>query len=197
MKVLHIENTAGVGWQIASAQRRLGHQAAVLETWRGKISFPHDLENYYEGWTIPFKMLRTLGIARDFDVIHLHGGIASKRIDVSAIKRLLRKPLIVHYHGSESRMGYGLHKQKLIDAKIVATPDLLQYHPDATYIPIPLEPIQYHFELKGRVKVVHAPTNRELKGTDLILKAVEEAKAQGVDFDFELVEGVTHEEMLS
>lgn len=196
MRILHIENTAGVAWQIAQGQRALGHQAEVLETYRGWIRFGHDHENYYEGPVIPIKMLRTLLLARQFDIIHVHAGIAFKRIDIPAIKRLLRKPLVVHYHGSETRMGYGMHYQDLADAKIVATPDLLQWHPGATYVPIPQASLEYHQEFDGRLKVLHSPTNRRLKGTDLILEAIDRAKEEGVPFDFTLVEGASHEELL-
>ena len=196
MRILHIENTAGVGWQIAQGQRMLGHEVTVLETYRCKIQFQHDVTNFYEGPLIPLKMLRTLMLSRHFDVVHLHAGIAFKRIDLTAIKRIMRKPLVVHFHGSETRMGYGLHRPQLIDAKIVATPDLLQYHPGATYVPIPQEPLPYHYEFNGRVKVIHAPTNRKLKGTDLILKAIEQARSEGLDFDFELIDLIPHDQML-
>ncbi len=198
MRILHIENTAGVGWQIAQGQKALGHEADVLETYRGSsnIRFSHDLENYYEGVTIPLKMLKTLLLARHYDIIHMHAGIAFKRIDIPAIKRLLRKPLVVHYHGSETRMGYGMYRQNLADAKIVATPDLLQWHPGATYVPIPQSPLKYHYEFDGRLKVLHAPTNRRLKGTELIIEAVDRARGEGIQFDFSLVENVSHEEML-
>lgn len=196
MRILHIENTAGVGWQIAQGQRALGHQAEVLETYRGRIHFEHDHENYYEGAFIPIKMLRTLLLARHYDIVHMHSGIALKRIDIPAIKRLLRKPLVVHYHGSETRMGYGMYRQGLADAKIVATPDLLQWHPEAIYVPIPQTPLEYHYEFDGRLKVLHAPTDRRLKGTDLILEAIDKTKEEGVPFDFTLVEGATHEELL-
>jgi glycosyltransferase involved in cell wall biosynthesis len=108
----------------------------------------------------------------------------------------MKAPLVVHFHGSETRMGYGLYRPHLIDAKIVATPDLLEYHPGATYIPIPQEPLPYHYEFSGRVKVIHAPTNRKFKGTDLILKAIEQAQSEGLDFDFELIELIPHEQML-
>ena len=199
MRILHIENTAGVATQIARAQNELGHEAHVLETWRRpgcNISFPHDFENYYEGPTIPFKMLKTVMMARTYDVIHLHGGIAKKRIDIPIIKRLWRRPLVVHYHGSETRMGYGLHKQHLVDAKIVATPDLLEHHPSATYIPIPQVPLPFSFSKEGPIRIVHAPTNRQLKGTDLILEAIDILSRRTGGFVFDLVENVTHAEML-
>jgi len=199
MKILHIENTAGVASIIAKAQNEIGHEAHVLETWRRKgsnISFPHDFENYYEGPTIPFKMLRTVMTTRPYDIIHLHGGIARKRIDISIIKRIWKQPLVVHYHGSETRMGYGLHGQNLIDSKIVATPDLLDQHPKATYIPIPQGRLPFSFSERAPTHIIHAPTNRQLKGTDLILNAIDILSRRTDGFVFELVENVTHEEML-
>jgi hypothetical protein len=93
-------------------------------------------------------------------------------------------------------MGYGMYRQGLADAKIVATPDLLQWHPEAIYVPIPQTPLEYHYEFDGRLKVLHAPTDRRLKGTDLILEAIDKTKEEGVPFDFTLVEGATHEELL-
>ncbi len=45
-----------------------------------------------------------------------------------------------------------------------------------------------------RPLLLHAPTHRGVKGTPRILEAVEQVKAQGVEFDFEMVEGLTHAE---
>lgn len=45
-----------------------------------------------------------------------------------------------------------------------------------------------------RPVVIHAPTNRSVKGTPYILEAVQRLQAEGVDFDFVLVEGLSHEE---
>ena len=41
--------------------------------------------------------------------------------------------------------------------------------------------------------IVHAPTNREIKGTSFIISAVENLKLK-YDFEFMLVENVSHEE---
>jgi hypothetical protein len=42
-----------------------------------------------------------------------------------------------------------------------------------------------------RPLVVHAPTNRQIKGTRFLCDAVSRLRAEGVGFDFELVEGLT------
>jgi glycosyltransferase involved in cell wall biosynthesis len=45
-----------------------------------------------------------------------------------------------------------------------------------------------------RPLVLHAPTNREIKGTRFVVDAVSRLRADGVDFDFQLVEGLPHAE---
>jgi glycosyltransferase involved in cell wall biosynthesis len=47
---------------------------------------------------------------------------------------------------------------------------------------------------KQRPLVVHAPSQRGVKGTDVIVQTVECLKRNGVDFDFELVEGFPNTE---
>ena len=76
-----------------------------------------------------------------YDLVHVHGGINRKRLDVLAMHFIHRKPLLVHYHGSETRMGYGMAYQSMVDSKIVSRPDLLKWHPDAVFIPNPMEPV--------------------------------------------------------
>lgn len=45
-----------------------------------------------------------------------------------------------------------------------------------------------------RPLVVHAPSHREAKGTEVIVQMVEHLKNDGVDFDFRLVEGIPNNE---
>lgn len=45
-----------------------------------------------------------------------------------------------------------------------------------------------------RPTVVHAPTDRRAKGTRFVLEAVERLRGDGVDFEFVLVEGLSHQE---
>jgi hypothetical protein len=42
--------------------------------------------------------------------------------------------------------------------------------------------------------VVHAPSHREVKGTRHILAAVEQLRGEGIEFEFRLVEKLTHAE---
>lgn len=49
-------------------------------------------------------------------------------------------------------------------------------------------------EVKQAPLVVHAPTRRDLKGTDHIVKAVNQLKHEGLQFHFQLIEGMTYEQ---
>ena len=77
-------------------------------------------------------------------------------------------------------------------------PDLLhvlparaKFVPYASVNPRDWSPVQAG---NKRPLLLHAPTHRGVKGTGRILEVVEQLRAKGVDFDFELVEGLTHAE---
>src|SRR6185369_9466577 len=48
----------------------------------------------------------------------------------------------------------------------------------------------------GRVRIVHAPTNRTLKHTDLFLEAVRQLTEEGLPIDLDLIEGQTWAETM-
>ncbi len=193
MRILHVENLAGVPAILAKAQKASGHEAVVLETHRNPYNFPHDLELYYRGQGLfhDLKMMKKVSrTSIDFDIVHVHGGLNRRRLDVLSMHLIHRKPLVVSYHGSETRMGYGMAYRSLVSAKTVSRPDLLKWHLDADFIPNPVEIVpKYHFDLNLTPKVVHLTHNRAFKGTNLILEAMEELAREGVKFKFELVEG--------
>jgi glycosyltransferase involved in cell wall biosynthesis len=195
MRILHIENQAGVAYQLAQAQKRLGHDTVVMETWEGFLNQPHDVSFYYSHDGI-FKNLsngrKVIKYAKDFDIIHVHGGIHRKRWDVLSIGLLHRKPMVVHYHGSETRMGYGLHYKFLAKHKFLSRPDLLKWIPDGEYIPNPVGEATYSFDEAATPRVFHMTTSRAAKGTDLIQQALEELKGRGLDFEFTVLERADH-----
>ena len=84
------------------------------------------------------------------------------------------------------------------DAIFALNPDLLHVLPRRaeflpysavdvhTWTPVPPQP--------GIPVVLHAPTHRDVKGTRFVLDAVEQLRAEGVAFEFVLVEGLTREQ---
>jgi len=61
----------------------------------------------------------------------------------------------------------------------------------------PLNLSLYHFHVPGRKVplILHAPTNQVIKGTDIILKAVDDLKREGIDFEFRLVQDMPNPEL--
>lgn len=55
----------------------------------------------------------------------------------------------------------------------------------------------YYPEKQVKPLIVHAPSRRETKGTQYVLNAIELLKRTGLDFDFQLIEGLSHQEALA
>lgn len=198
-RVLHLENTGGVAWQIAVAQREAGMTADVLLTHRPSFDHPHDLKNLYGGGRVRTltRMAKTLRIARKYDLLHVHGGLRRGRLDVLAMRRFLGIPVVVHYHGSETRLGYGMAYEDHVDAKIVATPDLLVQHRHAHFHPTPYGARPMYTPHEGPIRLVHLPSNRAMKGSAMFLAAIERLRDEGESVHFDLVEGVDHAKALA
>ena len=202
MKILHIENTAGVPFQISKALCELGHESKVMETWHSYTGHGCDIENYYGSpkkiteYPHTIRSIRkTISIAKDYDIIHVHGGMNWKRLEFP-ILNYYKKPIVAHYHGSESRIGFGMAYQGIAKAKIVCTPDLLKWHPEATLLLNPIAKKPYVFTGE-KIRIVHMPTDRKKKGTELVLRAIEALKEEEeLSFEFRLVEGKTHKEAM-
>lgn len=87
------------------------------------------------------------------------------------------------------------------DLIYAVNPDLLNVLPDRAKFmpyasvdprewkakPLPIEPNQV-------LHIVHAPSNRDIKGTEYVLSAFERLKKEGIPFRYTLVEGMTNRE---
>jgi glycosyltransferase involved in cell wall biosynthesis len=144
-------------------------------------------------WDLP--VLRGLG-TRIFFTFH------GSDVRLASVHRE-QNPWIAHYSGSQppddDRTAKTVQVMRTYaDRLFVASPNYLVYVPDATYLPRvidlaawPARPPRDH----ERPMIVHAPTRRTTKGTDLVLRALDDLAAEGLDFDVRLLEGVPHEEV--
>lgn len=90
------------------------------------------------------------------------------------------------------------------DVALVSTPDLLEFVPGAILMPGPVDlkkwtprpartsPISHD----DPVRILHAPSDREIKGTRHLLHAIERLKAAGYPVELMLLEGVPHNEVV-
>jgi len=132
-------------------------------------------------------------LANQADVIHLNNSEIAYRLFH------LKKPALLHHHGSLFRNNpqYMLdtaRRYKMVQA--VSTVDLLRFAPDQlTWLPSAYDIDEMQAFAKehgrkpdGRVRIVHCPTNRELKHTHVLEAAVAELKREGLPVDLEIVE---------
>ncbi|MEO7665116.1 MAG: hypothetical protein ABIV26_08295, partial [Candidatus Limnocylindrales bacterium] len=83
------------------------------------------------------------------------------------------------------------------DGQFVTAPDYLDYVPDAEVLGRVIDLEEWPEQApdqRERPLVLHVPSRRGTKGTELLLPAIEALQAEGLPFDFQLLEGVPHEE---
>lgn len=142
------------------------------------------------------------GIIRDFaldgyDVVHFDGArdLTYGAHLAAELKRRGARIVSVFY-GTELRVdGVTPALDKLTDLNLTLEFDHLYLHPKIHFIPAPFEmpAIPAKASLHSPLRIVHAPSHRYNKGTDLILPVIQRLKAR-YDFEFVLVEGVPQAE---
>jgi glycosyltransferase involved in cell wall biosynthesis len=147
-----------------------------------------------------FKISPLKNYIRSFDCYFLDGGLGFLRNGniVKALKKMNKKIAIL-YLGSDVRLrGVLPHIEKLADTIFTTEFDHRFIHPKVQYIPFPFEVDNFKKKeiLKNnKLTICHAPTNRYLKGTDYLIKAVDALKGK-FDFNFLLIENQPHKEVL-
>ena len=162
-----------------------------------------------------------------WDVYHFHFGrtlVPPHNPDLPLIKALGRK-VVFHYHGCDVRNRAHMlatharatctecdpfchpARQKRVlasaarfaDRELVSTPDLLESAPRARHLPVALDLADYRFAPpRGPVKrVVHAPTNRLIKGTRYVEAAFDALRPRFPGVRFEVVERLPWRDLLA
>ena len=199
LRVTHCPvNIAGIPWENVQALRRLGVDARLVVFERGKLHHEADRSLDRHG-PLPLRLLQQLRafvrLAPETDVFHFYFGLTLLPKSVQfPLLRALRKKSVSHYLGSDIRgktpaeLAYG----KRADAEIVGSYDAIRWVPEAHVIPPgldlrPFTPVPPSDA--PRPLVVHAPSNREKKGTRYVIEACEQ-----LPVELDIVEGVPHEE---
>lgn len=198
LRVTHAPvNVAGIPWENVQALRRKGVDARLVVFERGRLHPEADWSLDRRGG-LPRRLATQAAafarLAPQTDVFHFYFGLTLLPKSVQfPLLRMLRKKSVFHYLGSDIRgksqaeLAYG----KRADAEIVGSFAALQWVPEAHVVPPgldlgPFTPVPPSDA--ARPLVVHAPSNREKKGTQWVIEACEQL---GLDLD--IVEGVPHE----
>lgn len=142
-------------------------------------------------------------LARTVDVIHCHDGFNTIRM-VNA----MRKPIVIHYHGTKFRNNPVKYLTEMRAAKAVglaATLDLWLLAPDELeWLPAPYDLGELDTLAAstpkfgdGLLRIGHAPTDRAIKSTDALINAVERLQREGLPVELVLIERRPWDECLS
>jgi glycosyltransferase involved in cell wall biosynthesis len=204
LRVTHCPvNLAGIGWTNVQALRRRGVDARLVvfntqpyrpdqADWDLKRPRSGILRQQAIQWRAFAKLLPQT------DIFHFYFGLTlvPKKIQF-AILRAARRKSVFHFLGADIRdrpqeeLLYGLKA----DARIVGSFAALRFLPfEAEVLPPgvdlspydPVPPVQ-----RERVRIVHAPSNLEKKGTDRVIEACKQ-----LPVDLDVVHGVRHEEAI-
>jgi glycosyltransferase involved in cell wall biosynthesis len=191
-------NVAGIPWENVQALRRKGVDARLVVFERGKLHHEADRSLDRRG-PLPVRLAQQLvafaQLAPQTDVFHFYFGLTliPKSLQFPLL-RALRKKSVFHYLGSDIRgkSPEELTDGKRADAEIVGSYDATRWVPEAHVVPPgldlrPFTPVPPSDA--PRPLVVHAPSNREKKGTRFVIEACEQ-----LPVELDVVEGVPHEE---
>jgi glycosyltransferase involved in cell wall biosynthesis len=199
LRVTHCPvNVAGIPWENVQALRRKGIEARLVVFERGRLHHEADWSIERKG-PLPVKLAQQLAafarLAPRTDIFHFYFGLTliPKRAQFPLL-RALRKKSVFHYLGSDIRgksraeLAFG----KRADAEIVGSYDAIRWVPEARVIPPGLDLREFTPRAPSdnpRPLVVHAPSNREKKGTQHVIDACAQ-----LPVELDIVEGVPHEE---
>jgi hypothetical protein len=135
-----------------------------------------------------------------FDVIHYDFGLDFYRNSGQAKKwKREGKKIVCCYYGSDLRVrGIIREMEELADISITAEYDHLALKPDLEFMFYPYDTTELPQPVvnqSGKVRIVHSPTNRQYKGTELIIKVIARLKEKR-DLDFLLLENMPRHTVL-
>lgn len=136
----------------------------------------------------------------EYEIIHYDGGLDFFRNPTQALKwKKEGKKIVCCYYGSDLR-SRGLIREldQISDLNITSEFDHLALKKNIEYLFYPYDgsdlPVKLNSE-NDRVRIVHSPTNRKYKGTDLIISVIEKIKKEK-QIDFVLLENLHRSEVL-
>lgn len=135
----------------------------------------------------------------DYDIYHFDGGMDFYR-DLRFAKELkkLNKKIVCCYFGSDLRTrGIFRELDEISDLNLTVEFDHINLHKNINYIFFPFDVSQYQIKKRNnkKIKIIHSPTNRKFKGTDKILKVIDEVNKER-QIEFILLENVERSKVL-
>jgi glycosyltransferase involved in cell wall biosynthesis len=190
-----------IGWTNVEFLRRKGVDARLV-LFQPRRLRPYEVDivlNVPDNfWLRQLVQLRALArLLPTTDVFHFYFGLTlvPKMLQFPILKAF-RKKSVFHFLGSDIRgktpeeLAYG----KRANAEIVGSYDAIRWVPEAHVVPVGLDLAKYEPSEppdNSPIRVVHAPTSRQKKGTDWIVEACAE-----LPVELDIVENVRHDQAI-
>lgn len=185
---------AGISSGIARAFRRSDWSVRSLVSMTNYITYPPDLtwerEVIREAWDVA-------------EVVHLHHGFrsADRMVRGRYAGRVEHRPYVLTHHGTGFRENVRAHLNELEQRGAIGTVSTLDLHVASglEWLPPPVNVGALRAMKQpstDRVLIAHAPTNRAIKSTEALIKAVERMQSEGLPVDLDLIERVPWTECL-
>lgn len=182
-------DTGGINIRIAQAfGQHTDWDVRSMVTSVNYLAYPRDLD-----WSQSV-MERQYDAA---DVVHLHNSLHAHRwYDAEQ-----GKPIVLEHHSRHGLRDNADEAKAIGAVQVGSTLDLGILNPDVTWTPPPydlaaLRAIRAAYRPSERIRVAHAPTNRDVKGTETFLAVVADLAKDGLPIEADLIEGVTWTECL-
>jgi glycosyltransferase involved in cell wall biosynthesis len=157
----------------------------------------YDIFHFHFGYTLlpKFYDVFLLKLLRKKVFFHYHG------CDIKDRAYLLKKDVYSACHTCNPiRCNKNIPESKAIakkyaDGVFLGTPDLIEFYPQGVWLPPPIHIDEIEKAAEGiavsesdTIKLLHAPSDPLLKGTEYVLRAVEELKEEGLPIELILVQ---------
>jgi glycosyltransferase involved in cell wall biosynthesis len=188
-----------MGWTNVQMLRRKGVDARLV-LFEPRRLRPYEVDivlnrpqSFWRGQLVQLRAFASL--LPKTDIFHFYFGLTlvPKSIQFPILKAFGKKS-VFHFLGSDIRgktpdeLAYG----KRADAQIVGSYDAIRWVPEAEVVPVGLDLSKYDptpASHNGKVRIVHAPTKRTVKGTEAVIAACEQ-----LPVELELIENLRHNE---
>lgn len=148
-----------------------------------------------------FSLVKELNLD-EFEIIHYDSGLDFFRNSMLAKKwKMQGKKIVCCYYGSDLRIrGIIKEMDEISNLNLTSEFDHLALKSDLEYIFYPYDPSELPMRKKSvdesAVTIVHSPTNRKFKGTDLIISVIDKIKKEK-KISFLLLENIQRSELLN
>lgn len=166
-------------------QQKDGHDIYIF-IWNGFL--PSSLRDYRY---LKSKNKKVISIFLGSDIRHVSSFVQEYKLDISTWEQW--------FHTTDiNDQLFRLRKAELYSDAIFSIPDqsglaIRPYH--KMYIPFDLSGFEANIPGRSIPKIVHIPSRSGIKGTAFILEAMNDLRAEGLQFEFSYVSGISNKEV--